>query len=104
VSFVLIAVGLITLAILFISNVLREGAAEEQLVLREFVRSLESNLRVQSGALVVVGGLMVTVSSRGGQRALNNLASRARLAVRSDYAAPVGGLVAVLLAGLLIFA
>jgi hypothetical protein len=103
VAYALIVVGLLTLIALFVSNLFLEDAAEEQVVLRELVRALETNLRIQSALLVVLGGILAAVSSAGGQRALSSAGAHVRQWLKSDNATPIAATAAILLALVLLF-
>jgi hypothetical protein len=56
--------GMLTLLVLWGSNMVLESEAGERTVLREVVKSLESNLRLQSLALVLLGVCLIAIADR----------------------------------------
>ena len=54
-GYAVVAVGLLTIIVLFLSNLLLQSQAEQRTVARELVRGLEANLRWQSMGLAVLG-------------------------------------------------
>ena len=63
-GYTLIGVGIVTLLAIFIGNQVLESSAEERVVLREGVKALESNLRWQALALILLGAIGVAVTDR----------------------------------------
>jgi hypothetical protein len=100
VGYTVLAVGLVTLLILFISNRVLEGAAEERIVLRELVRALEVNLRYQSVALAVLGACFVLLADDRFRRRIDALDTRAAALlsrVDASVAVPVAAVALVIL-------
>lgn len=56
--------GLLTLLLLFAGNRYMAATAEDALVVREILRALGENLRLQSAALIILGACIIAVSDR----------------------------------------
>jgi hypothetical protein len=54
-SYTVIIVGALTLLIILIANMVLSSAAEERVVVREIVKAVQSNLQLQSLALLILG-------------------------------------------------
>jgi hypothetical protein len=63
-GYAVIGVGLATLLLIFLGNWGLESAAEERIVLREGVKALESNLKLQALGLMVLGACLVAATDR----------------------------------------
>jgi hypothetical protein len=76
-SLVLMAVGIVTLLVLLISNWVLSSAMEERVALRELVKSLEVNYERQSMLLVLLGAIGIAATDVRIQRFAGNLTRRA---------------------------
>jgi hypothetical protein len=103
VAMVLILTGVVTLAAIFIGNQALRAAAEERLLLRELVRSFESNLRLQALLLVVLGGAILAATDPRMRGHLENANESIRTAISRIGTGPAvlmaaGAIVLLLLA------
>jgi hypothetical protein len=99
-GYTIVAVGLITLLVLFVSNVVLEDVEPDRIVLQELVRAMEANLRYQSVALAVLGACFVLLADDRFRRRIDALDDRAAALmskVDATVAIPVAAIVAVVL-------
>jgi hypothetical protein len=78
----LLAVGLLTLFVIFLVNQFLATSAEERTVARELVKALEGNLEMQSLLLMLLGAGLVAMSEPRIRATLANAESRAFAYVR----------------------
>jgi hypothetical protein len=82
VGYSVLAVGLVTLLVLLISNEVLKSVAEQQLVVRELVSALEDNLRWQCAGLLVLGASLVVLADEGILAGMDRLSARGEEALR----------------------
>jgi hypothetical protein len=63
-GYAIVGVGILTLLVVLIANQVLESSAEERVVLREGVKALETNLRLQSVALIVLGACAIALTDQ----------------------------------------
>jgi len=87
-GFAVIAVGVVTLAAVFLSNLALETGAEERIVLRGLIGAFERDLKVQSAILGGVGALMVAAVDPRVRGYVHGVGQRSREGLRAFGVVP----------------